>query len=87
METLDLNKYKKQETDYFSLWWIDYKYTFSLEDKTYFKNVLEQINLKKDLYKTWIEIFKKLLQRENNIVVLLKEDIIGLLSYFTYKFL
>lgn len=87
METLDLNKYKKQETDYFSLWWIDYKYTFSLEDKTYFKNVLEQIDLKKDLFKTWIEIFKKLLQRENNIVVVLKEDIIGLLSYFSYKFL
>jgi len=87
METLDLNKYKKQETDYFSLWWIDYKYTFSLEDKTYFRNVLEQINLKKDLFKTWIEIFKKLLQRENNIVVVLKEDIVWLLSYFTYKFL
>lgn len=87
METLDLNKYKKQETDYFSLWWIDYKYTFSLEDKTYFKNVLEQIDLKKDLFKTWIEIFKKLLQRENNIVVVLKEDIIGLLSYFSYKLL
>ena len=87
METLDLNKYKKQETDYFSLWWMDYKYTFSLEDKTYFKNVLEQIDLKKDLFKTWIEIFKKLLQRENNIVVVLKEDIIGLISYFSYKFL
>ena len=87
METLDLNKYKKQETDYFSLWWMDYKYTFSLEDKTYFKNVLEQIDLKKDLFKTWIEIFKKLLQRENNIVVVLKEDIVWLLSYFSYKFL
>ena len=86
METLDLNKYKKQEADYFSLWWIDYKYTFSLEDKTYFKNVLEQINLKKDLIWTWIKIFKKLLQRENDIVVVLKEDIIWLLSYFTYKF-
>jgi len=87
MKILDLNKNKKYETDYFSLWWIDYKYTFSLEDKTYFKNVLEQIDLKKDLFKTWIEIFKKLLQRENNIVVVLKEDIIGLLSYFSYKFL
>ena len=87
METLDLNRYKKHETDYFSLWGIDYKYTFSLEDKTYFRNVLEQINLKKDLFKTWIEIFKKLLQRENNIVVVLKEDIVWLLSYFTYKFL
>ena len=87
MKILDLNKNKKYETDYFSLWWIDYKYTFSLEDKTYFRNVLEQINLKKDLFKTWIEIFKKLLQRENNIVVVLKEDIVWLLSYFTYKFL
>lgn len=85
METVDLNKSKRYETDYFSLWWIDYKYTFSLEDKTYFRNVLEQINLKKDLYKTWIDTFKKLLQRENDIVVVLKEDIIGLLSYFTYK--
>ena len=87
METLDLNRYKKHETDYFSLWGIDYKYTFSLEDKTYFKKILEIIDLKKDLFETWIEIFKKILKRENDIVVVIKEDIIWLLSYFTYKFL
>ncbi len=87
MEILDLNRYKKHETDYFSLWGIDYKYTFSLEDKTYFKNTLEKKKKKKNLFKTWIEIFKKILKRENNIVVVVKEDIVWLLSYFTYKFL
>ena len=49
METLDLNKYKKQETDVFSLWGIEYKYTFCETDKTYFKNSIEIIDLKKDL--------------------------------------
>ena len=86
METLDLNKFKKQETDVFSLWGIEYKYSFCEADKTYFKNSLEVIDLEKDLIWTWIKIFKKLLQRENDIVVVLKEDIIWLLSYFTYKY-
>jgi len=87
MEILNLDIYKKYETDYFSLWDIEYKYTFTKEDKVYFKNKLEVIDLDKNLFETWIWIFKKLLQRENDIVVVIKEDIIWLMNYFTYKFL
>ena len=87
METLDLNKYKKQETDYFSLWWMEYKYSLDIEDKLIFFEVIENINKKTDIIKKLIKTFKKILSKQNEMVVILKEDVIWLLNYFTYKFI
>ena len=87
METLDLNKYRKQETDYFSLWGMEYKYSLKLEDKLIFFETIENINKKTDIIKKLIKIFKKILSKQNDIVVILKEDVMWLLNYFTYKFI
>ena len=87
MKILDLNKYKKQETDYFSLWWMEYKYSLDIEDKLIFFEVIENINKKTDIIKKLIKTFKKILSKQNEMVVILKEDVIWLLNYFTYKFI
>lgn len=87
METINLDIYKKQSVDTFTLWGMKYEYSYKKEDKIIFLETLKNIDKNKNITEILIHIFKKILSKQNEIVVVIKEDIIWLLHYFTYKFL
>lgn len=87
METINLDIYKKQSIDTFTLGWLEYSYSFKKEDRLIFYETIKNISLKGNITQILKELFKKILSKQNEIVVIVKEDIIGLLNYFTYKFL
>lgn len=87
METLNLDIYKKQSIDTFTLGWLEYHYSFKKEDQLIFYETIKGIDEKENIIQILKQLFKKILSKQNEIVVIVKQDIIGLLNYFTYKFL
>jgi len=87
MKIIDLNKFKNKEYDLFFLGEKQYKYTPSAEDKIYFLEELKKLNIKKDLQKSWIKVFKKLLSRENININITENDLFSLINYFSWKLL
>ncbi len=87
METINLDIYKKQGTDTFTLGWLEYIYSFKKEDQLIFYETIKNIDEKENIIEVLKQLFKKILSKQNKLVVIVKQDIIALLNYFTYKFL
>ena len=87
METINLDIYKKESTDIFTLGWLEYIYSFKKEDQLIFYETIKNIDEKENIIEVLKQLFKKILSKQNELVVIVKQDIIRLLNYFTYKFL
>jgi hypothetical protein len=53
-----------------------YEYSYKKEDKIIFLETLKNIDKNKNITEILIHIFKKILSKQNEIVVVIKEDII-----------
>lgn len=87
METINLDIYKKESVDTFTLGWLEYNYSFKKEDKILFFETMKNIDKNQNIIEVLKWLFKNILSKQNEIVVIIKEDILGLLHYFTYKLL
>ncbi len=86
METINLDIYKKESVDVFTLGWLEYSYSLKKEDKILFYETIKNIKEKQNIIEILKWLFKKILSKQNEIVVIIKEDIYSLLHYFTFKF-
>ncbi len=86
METINLDIYKKESVDIFTLGWLEYSYSLKKEDKILFYETIKNIKEKQNIIEILKWLFKKILSKQNEIVVIIKEDIYSLLHYFTFKF-
>lgn len=86
METINLDIYKKESVDIFTLGGLEYNYSLKYEDKILFYETIKNIKEKQNIIEILKWLFKKILSKQNEIVVIIKEDIYSLLHYFTFKF-
>jgi len=86
METINLDIYKKESVDIFTLGWLEYSYSLKKEDKILFYETIKNIKEKQNIIEILKWLFKTILSKQNKIVVIIKEDIYSLLHYFTFKF-
>lgn len=87
MEIINLDIYKKESVDTFTLGGLEYNYSLKQEDKILFFETIKNIDKNQNIIDILKWLFKKILSKQNEIVLIIKEDILGLLHYFTYKFL
>jgi hypothetical protein len=86
METINLDIYKKESVDTFTLGWLKYNYSIKKEDKILFYETIKNIKENQNIIEILKWLFRKILSKQNQIVVIIKEDIYSLLHYFTFKF-
>jgi len=75
METINLDIYKKESVDVFTLGWLEYSYSLKKEDKILFYETIKNIKEKQNIIEILKWLFKKILSKQNEIVVIIKEDI------------
>lgn len=83
MKKIDLNL----KSDIFLLWNNEYRYKYKNEDKQYYLNNIIKLNIENDNTSILLDIFTKILKKQNNIVSIKNEDIFWLFHYFNSVFL
>lgn len=83
MKTINLDT----QTHTFSLWEDVYKYTQTEEDRQYFIHCLISLDVKKDNTDALMQVFSRILSRDNDHTTIEKEDVAGLFYFFCSLFL